>query len=1099
MRISFSLPLLTTLSLLSVLPAMVNADTPRPFLETPDIHGNQVTFCCEGDIWVGDIKTGKATRLTRDDGKEFLPRFSPDGTEIGFSATFDGAVEVYIIPNSGGAPRRITYRNSFATPRAWTPDGKQIAILSTPIAGTTATPFLVPTTGGWVQNLPLEYCSELSYAADGNRIAFTRFPRHEAWFRYEGGKKNDIWVGDLAKRAFRKIYESRFTSEYPAWIGDRIAFVADEGGTFSLLSIEAEGGGLKRLAGPYPEEIRSANTDGKRIVYERGNTLELCDPATGEILPLKFDLASDLMHTLPYLAPATQQIFNARIGPTGKRVLIETRGQIVSVPTKEGDVRLLLAKDGVRYRTAALSPDGKRLAYISDETREQQLYVADADGTHPRALTTDTGRQLSTVTWSPDSKWIGLTDSTKSLRLINVESGKEMRAGQGTHHFRYLRGRYDYGWDGPPPRFSPDSRWIVFSVGNRLAKIAQIWLFEIETGKETLVSSGIADDFAPAFSTDGKWIAFLSCRHIAPEVDGIQYQLFTDIPVKAYLLALKKETLSPLLPENEEDVQEKAEKPKETAETSTPPKVDIDLEGLADRSIEIPVPPANYTQIAVVGDRVLLSSHKTEDIEDAELSSHMIFFNLKDKKTGTVAENVMRFDVSNDHKKLLLYRGENSRVVDVTAEKVSDTDGKLDFANFQLRINPVAEWENIYWDAWRIIRDYFYVANLHGADWPAVGKKYAALLPSVRSRDELNELIRWQLSELSVSHARVNGGRQKRQPTVSPSPAFLGIDVAPDASGYCKITKILRGDGFDESERSPLATPGLNVKEGDYLIEVAGIPAKVGHNFQEGLLGRSGQVITVNVNDKPTPGGGRLLRVRPVASEQRMRYVEWVKERRDYVNRASGGRLAYLHLKNMRFSAMADFIRQYYPQRMKEGLVVDTRFNEGGNIAQFVLNILRQKRIAFFNQRGEPWPWTRQSGFIAGPMVCLANEFNSSDGEEFPYYFKALGLGPIIGRRTWGGEVGSYPGWPLADGGSVFVPNYGAWTPEDGWIIEGRGVSPDIDVENDPNAYAQGKDPQLDRAIDYLLAEIKKNPPPTQYQQPPDPIRVGKPTESSEK
>jgi tricorn protease len=1059
----------------------------------PDIHGDLITFCCEGDVWVGDIKTGKATRLTRDDGEETWPKFSPNGKEIAFSAHLDGVTEVYVIPVSGGAPRRITYRNQFAYALDWTPDGKQIAIYSTPLAGKVVAPYLVPAAGGWTQNLPLEYCSELSYASDGNRFAFTRIRRNDAaWFRYEGGQKNDIWVGDTAKRAFRKIYEARFTSEYPAWMGDRIAFAADEGGTFSVLCVKPEGGGLKRLAGPYSEEIRNLNTDGKRLIYERGNALELYDMAAGKVLPVQFDLASDLMHTLPYLAPATQQIFGARLGPTGKRVLVETRGQIVSVPTKEGDVRLLLGKDGVRYRAATLSPDGKRLAYLSDETREQQLYVADTEGTKPRALTADRGRQLHTVTWSPDSKWIALTDSAKSLRLINIDTGKETRVGQGVRH--------DNWWDGPEPRFSPDSRWIVFSVNNNLTNISQILLFEIATGKQTLVSSGVASDFAPTFSTDGKWIAFLSRRHIAPFGDGTQNQLFTDTPIKAYLLALKRETFSPFLPENEEETPGTLEKPKETAVSTTPPKVDIDLEGLADRFMEVPVPPANYTQIAVVGDRILLSSYKTEDTAKGEALSSLTFYNLKEKKTGVVAENFLRFDVSNDNKKLLLYNRENSRIMDVTAStKVSDTDGKLDFANFQLRINPVAEWENMYWDAWRIIRDYFYVANLHGADWPAVGKKYAALLPSVRSRDELNQLLRWQLSELSVSHAGAGGGRQKRQRTASPRPAFLGIDVVPDASGYYKITKILRGDGFTESERSPLAAPGLNVKEGDFLIEVAGIPAKEGQNFQEGLLGRAGQVVTLKVNDKPTPDGARLLRVKPVASERRMRYIEWVKERRAYVERVSGGRLAYLHLDNMGISDMSDFIRQYFPQRLKEGLVVDTRFNGGGFIAQHVLNILRQKRIAFFNQRSDPQPWTRQADFFAGPMICLTNEFNGSDGEEFPYYFKALGLGPILGRRTWGGEVGSDPGWPLADGGQVSVPNYGAWTPENGWIIEGRGVSPDIDVENDPNAYAQGKDPQLDRAIAYLLAEIKKNPPPKKYTQPADPIRVGEQTRGSEK
>jgi tricorn protease len=1050
----------------SLLSSASQPDAPnvKPFLRSPDIHGDKVVFTCEGDLWLGDLRSGKASRLTRDEGVETDARFSPDGNWIAYTASYEGVQEVYLIPTTGGVPKRLTYRHTFAQTMDWTPDGKRVVFRSSDVPQSTM--FSVPMAGGYPQRFPLEFASHLSYAPDGHRYVLTRFARSgAAWFRYEGGLKNDLYLCDESKKEFRRIFETKTTNEYPVWAGSRICFVHDEGdGTFSVVSVTPDGRSVKRVAGPYDVEIRNLQTDGKRLIYEKGVELEVCDLETGKVATVSFDLASDLMHAMPYLTPAEKHVSFAHLGPTGKRVLVETRGHILSVPAKEGDVRIVLGKEGVRYRLAAMSPDAQQMAYISDETREQQLYVANADGSHPRPLTSDAGRQLKSVRWSPDSRWIALTDSETRLRLIEVATGKDIEIARGT------------GRDGPRAEFSPDSRWLTYVETDRVTYFGSLVIYEIATGKRTVLGDGMANDFAPTFSSDGKWLAFLSNRHIVTRWDHFLDEQITEAdPTKAYLLALKKDTRSPFLPDNDEE-----SPPSAAAEKKDEPKanvVEIDFDGLYDRLIEIPVPPAQYSQIAVVGDRVLLLA-----------SGNLTFYDLKAKKSGKVAEGVSWFQVSADAKKLLLYSGANSRVVDVTAQDVPANSGKLDFAAFQLRIHPKAEWEQMYWDAWRLIRDYFYVANLHGADWQALGNKYAKWLPSVRSRDELNQLIRWLLAELTISHAGVFGGDTRSQPRTA-QPAFLGVDVEPDASGYYKITKIIRGDGFHPAERSPLAAPGLNVKEGDFLIEVAGVPAREGSDFLQGLVGRAGQVVAVKVNDKPTPDGARTVRVKPVSSERRMRYLQWVKEKRDYVAKSSGGRIGYLHLAAMGDADMADFIKQYLPQRNKDALVIDVRFNGGGYISAAVNTVLKSKVHAFFNTRANPQPWTRQGDYFAGPMACLINEFNYSDGELFPHEFRSLGLGPLIGRRTASGEVGSDPGWPLADGGVVRVPNYGAWTPQDGWIIENKGVSPDYDVESDPNAYAQGKDPQLDKAIEVLLESLKKNPV-KRPMQPPDPVRV---------
>jgi len=1074
--------------------AAPGAAPPRPpetvgaFLRMPDLHGDRVAFVCEDDLWIGSLSGGTAVRLTRDAGAETYPRFSPDGKTLAYTAEYDGRPEIYTIPVSGGAPRRVTYRNDSLQLLDWTPDGQSLVFRSNLFIGGTPV-YTVPAAGGYAKRLPLEMGSHLSYAPDGKRFAFTRFRRDfAAWFRYEGGMKNDIWVGDPAALAFRKVYHTTGSNEYPVWAESGICFASDSPEGFTLTSIQPDGKGAKRLAGPYDLEIRNVQTDGKRVIYEKGLGLEVYDPAAGKTAPVRLDLSSDLIHARPFLTPAARSVTFAHLGPTGKRVLVETRGQIVSLPAKDGDVRVVLAKPGVRYRLAFLSPDARRLAYISDETREQQLYVADAEGANPRALTSDRNRQLVGLEWSPDSKWLALTDSETRLRLVEVATGAETEVARGAW------------WSGPSFAFSPDSRWLAYTEMDRATSFSSLVLYEIASGGKTPVGAGMTDDYAPAFSPDGKWLAFLSRRNVEPRFDGFLNQLTTENPTRVYLLALKKETRSPFLPESDEEKPqpEAADKPAETKDAkpaekpaAQPAAIEIDGDGLAERFIEVPVAAANYTSLAMAGDRIFMLAPRSAPNSGAALT----YYDIKAKKAGAVAENLGGFQVSGDGKKLLLSgvggqgAGPVLRVVDITAADVKATDPAVDFAGFMLRINPQAEWENMYWDAWRLIRDYFYVANLHGADWPAVGKKYAALLPSVRSRGELNELLRWMLAELNISHAHAVGGDRRVEARPLPTPAFLGIDVEPDPSGFYKISRILRGEGFSEAERSPLAAPGVNVAEGHYLIEVAGVPAKEGEDFLQGLVGRAGQVVTVKVNDRPTPEGARTVRVRPIANERRLRYLEWVKGRRDYVRKAAQGRLGYIHLNAMGDADMADFIRQYFPQRGREAMVMDLRFNGGGYISTFVINVLKQRVAAYFNQRANPQPWTRQSEFFSGPMACLINEFSGSNGEEFPHHFRSLGLGPLIGRRTWGGEVGSDPGWPLADGGLVYVPNYGAWTPKDGWIIEGKGVSPDYDVESDPNAWARGKDPQLDKTIDLLLAELKKNPVPRPVQ-PPDPVRV---------
>lgn len=1039
--------------------ALLLTPAPEAFLRTPDIAGDRVAFSCEGDIWIGDLASRRAVRLTSDEGRETTPRFSPNSKWIAFSGEYDGTREVYVISVDGGAPRRLTFMADNAEPQDWSPDGREILYMARgyPVSFRLYT---VPIEGGYPTQLPVEFAANACYAGSKDKVAFTRFQRSRmARFNYGGGQVNSVWVGDMPRKAFVEAASMpKGSCEFPAWADGSLWMATDPDGKFG---ISRSGAKLALVGERGPEEIRNLASDGNRLIYERGYGLEVLDPKSGKATPVGFDLTSDLIHTRPYLVPADRFAQSATLGPTGKRILVESRGQILSLPTKDGEARVLLAKDGVRFGRAVFSPDSKKIAYVSDETREQQVVVSDADGTNPKQLTHDVARQIRTSQWSPNSQYVLIGDSEARTRLIDVETGVETVV-------------YDFSdaWQGARASFSPDSKWIVFDWVEPVTQYNSVALYEIASKKTTILGKQLAHDFGATFSTDGKYIAFLSKRNFAPSWDEYQNILPVRNTVKVYLLALRNDLLSPLLPKNEEEIgAPKDEKPKDEP-------FRIDLDGLYDRLIELPVAPKNYTRIEASADRILL-----QYAEDG--TPKVSYFDLKDRSSGVVTEAATSFQLSPDGKKLLLANGPSFRVVDVSAANVPASPA-ISYGGLQLRIDPKKEWEQIFWDAWRLHRDFFYVKNMNGADWPAIGKRYAAMLPAVRSRDELDQLIKWMQSELSVSHAFNSTGDGQSLFRANP-PAFLGVDLAADSSGFYRITNILTGDGYD-NDRSPLSAPGLNIKPGDYLIEVAGIPARSGSNFLAGLVGRAGQTVSIKINTKPSKEGARQVYIRPIASERNLRYKEWVKSRAAYVDNASGGKLAYLHLANMTAGEFGHFLQQYMPQRNRDGLVVDVRFNSGGSISDNVNRILKQKYVAMWNARAAA-TWSRQYDTFLGPKACLINEYCFSDGELFPDQFQQMKIGPLIGRKTSAAEIGSDPGWPLVDGGVVNVPNYGAWRPDTGWIIENSGVKPDIDVASDPNAFAAGRDPQLDKAIAYLLGELRKHPL-VRPVQPKDPIRV---------
>ncbi len=1006
----------------------------RPFMRNPDINGNMVVYSSEGDLWVADRATGTTKRLTSDAGPETCPQFSPDGKTIAYEASYEGSRQVYVIPTTGGVPKRLTYVEDFRAVTGWTPDGKNVIFRKRTVP-TNYEYDLIPASGGAPTKLPLEFASHIWFGKTDQEYALTRFNRWSmAWFRYDGGMQNQIWVYRGGK--FKEITNIPGTNEFPCWLGDRIFFVNEKDSKFTLMSVSPDGGAPKVELPPVATEIRELSNDGKRLVFENGPDCQIFDPLTGKATDLEFTGASDLIHMRNRTVVAEGIATAVSLTSTGKRAMVEARGQILSVPFGEGESRVWKAKAGVRYRVPMMSPDAKYVSYFSDESGEMQLCVANADGSGERQITKDVERHLVNSDWSPDGKWIALNDSNMRLRLINVATGEDKVICQQPQV-----------WYGISFDFSPDSKWIVHGQSVPITGYGAVELYEIATGKNTRISDGRSDDTSASFSSDGRYLAYLSKRSISVTGDPVQNQLNAGPMVLAYIIPLKESTPDPFML-------------KDADENVAPPKEEkfefgVELDGLYDRRIELPVAAGNYNQIGMFGGRVLLAGDGV--IKAFDLASKV----LTDFSPG--------FSFTSNATKTKILVGMSVSDPSGEAKKVAN------FGGLRLAVEPAAEWKQIFWNAWRLMRDYFYVPNMHGLDWVATGRKYAAYLPRVRSRDELDELIRWMQSEVGSSHEYLSPGDIPTSKVPVPG-AYLGIDVETTPSGFYRISKIFKGDGFRPREQSPLVRYGKKVKEGMYLIEVAGVPAKVGNDVFAGLAGRAGRTVTIKVNTEPKPEGATSLLVQPVPAESRMRYVDWVESNRLYVEKASSGRLGYLHAAAMGTGDMNDFIKQYFAQRDKEGFVIDMRFNNGGFVQDYMNRILSAPLTGFFNMRNSNESWTRQQDYFLGPMVCVSNEFAISCGEEFPHRFRDLKRGPIIGRRTMGGEVGSSPGWPLIDGGVISVPNYGMWTPKDGWVIEGGGVSPDIDVPSDPNAYTQGKDPQLDRSVAWLLEDLQKNP-----------------------
>jgi tricorn protease len=1044
------------------------------FWTKPDIHGDMAVFTCEGDLWLGSIKDHTARRITNHPGTETWARFSPDGTMVAFTANYDGGTDVYVMPVDGGSPKRLTYDPANAQVMSWTPDGKFVVFRSrrnNPPGGHNKL-YEVPVDGGQSTALPIPQGEFGDIAGNGQLAYVPSSAEWMNWFHYQGGAADDIWLADLNTHKFTQLTTSPNIDTTPTWCDGNIYYVSQSEGTSNLFEVDPSSKATKEVT-HFELPVRYPGSDADHVIFELGPGLGIYDPKTGDSQKLSFDLNSDEIHSRETRMPLAPEVTRAAIGPSGKRILVEARGQIWSVAAENGDARVVENQPGARSIDGSWSPDGKTIAFISDRSSENQVWTVPAVGGTPTKLTTTLKGEYSPLVWSPDGNWLATVERSTAINLINAKTGEVQQLDISPNYS-------SYDSFSPDVRFSPDSKLLAYTRIEDNWNLA-VWAHDIAANKNVLVSDTTVNSFGPAFTPDGKFLAFLCDRefHAAPtNPTGFA----VDNTTRVTLATLAPDVTSPFLPKNDEEGTPEAAKPADA------PKVVPNLDGIQLRTINVPMPAARYSKIIAVGGRLLVLDRTAGPLGDGG-PTQLIAFDIDKAKTTTLNSNVDDVEAASDGKKILVMHGATPCVLDVATGPFDGNDGAVALGSYTLTVEPKEEWKQIFHESWRIARDFFYDPGMHGLDWNAVEKDYESRLAYVGDRSDLSRLLKDMVSELNVGHEYITDPT----PPIRRVPVgYLGADLEQVAGqDAVRIKRILRGSTFDLTTRSPLLEPGLNVHEGDYVVSVAGQPIKRDQDIQALLIGTPGQVVAVGINSQPSMVGARIIRVKPLSSESVLRYSDWVEGRREYVRTHGGADLGYLHMTDMSAAGLTQFSEGHFPNVFKNGMIYDTRDNGGGYISSLILQDIASKPQIFWHPRYGA-PWAREGWAPIGYKVAIGNGGNFSDGELFLETWRRLKVGPIVGTRTGGGEVGSGGGYNLIDHGQIYVSNYGAYSSEGGWVIEGKGVTPDYTVEQDPTAVMAGKDPQLDKAIELMEAMIKKSPP-HRPATPPFPNKVYKP------
>ncbi len=1035
-------------------------------LRFPATNGNEIVFSYAGDLYKVSVNGGEASRLTSHVGYEMFPRFSPDGKTIAFTGQYDGNTEVYTIPSAGGEPLRITYTATNARDdlgdrmgpnnivMTWTPDGKNIVYRNRISSGFDGKLYTVGNEGGLSQAIPLPEGGFCSYSPDGTKLAYNRVMREfRTWKYYKGGMADDIWVFDPVRKTVDNITNNDAQDIMPMWNGDNIFFISDRDRTMNIFVYNTLTKQTEKVTDFTDYDVKFPSIHGNTIVFENGGYIYKMNTTDRKPQKVNITLSSDNIYARSEIKDGVSYVTAVSLSPEGERLMVTARGEVFDLPAEKGVTKNITRTPGVHERNAQWSPDGKYIAYISDATGETELYLQELSGGEPVQLTKNNDTYIRDFEWSPDSKKIVYTDRKNRINLLDVAGRKVTVILQ------------DPVGEIRSVHFSPDNNWLTYA---RLAEndFNIVYVYHIESKKEYPVTDKWYDSSSPVFSADGKYLVFTSARDFNPVYSSTEWNHAYTNQGGMYLALLSKDTPSPFLIQDARV----GEKSKEVQKKDS--LVIFDADGILDRIIKLPLPAGRYFNFYAANDKIYYYVNGSTKL-----------FDLKKQKQEDVAEGALMY-VEAGNKKVFFMKGRsNVYVTNLPAGKIELKD-PVNLSNMKITTDYPKEWTQIFNEAWRGMRDGFYLENMHGVDWMAMKRKYEVLLPYVKNRLDLNYIIGEMIGELNVGHAYINPGEYDKPSRIQTG--LLGAEVSRHAgSGFFRIEKILPGASWSKDLRSPLTEPGIEVRVNDYIVAIDGIPTNTVKDMYNLLVGKANVPTELLLNSKPQLSGARKIVINPLASEYALYHYNWVQENIRKVDKATNGKVGYVYIPDMGVEGLNEFSRYFYPQLDKEGLIIDDRANGGGNVSPMILERLAREPYRLTMYRGSNRTRTIPDAVQVGPKVCLINKYSASDGDLFPWGFCALGLGKLIGTRTWGGIVGISSSLPFIDGTDMRVPFFTSYDPKTGdWIIENYGVAPDIEVDNDPVKEWNGEDEQLNRAIEEIMKELKNRKPLPQVPAP---------------
>ncbi|TVR95160.1 MAG: peptidase S41 [Wenzhouxiangellaceae bacterium] len=1056
--------------------SLAQADT--RLLRFPHLHDNLVVFSYGGDLWTVSDQGGVASRLTSHPGKELFPRFSPDGRYIAFTGQYGGDEQVYLIPSAGGEPVQLTWYPAAGPLPArwgydnqvygWTPDGERILFRSQRDAwgSSTATLYTVSRQGGLPEQMPMPVSGAGTFTDDGRKLFYSPlFRDFRTWKRYQGGWAQSLWLFDLEAKNARQITDHPRTDRDPMWIDGLGYFVSDRDGKLNIYRVDPDGLEVTQLTFHRDWDVRwaSAAADG-RIIYELDGRLRIFNTRDHSDRGLAIRVPDDGVNRRQRNLAVADQITGARLSPTGRRVLFSARGNLFNAPVDDGVTRMVTHRSTAHDREMSWSPDGQYLVFVSDSSGEEELYIARADGSgQPRQLTDGNQTRFYQPRFSPSGDHVAVSDKDGRILVIRSDGRGDLREA----------GR-DPGWRNRDYAWSPAGDWLAFSQTQE-SGLRALYLYSVTDNRSHRISDGLFSEYAPSFSVDGKHLFFLGDREFAPQISQREWNFAVNRITGIFALGLTRSAPNPFAPRDAEERGLNAEPDDKSNDKNKdrPTRTEIELDGLWSRVIRLDVDNTNISSVSAVEGGVLYVETDPFFYGRApERQPRIRFLRFQDREVITFPDGLQAVDVSADGRRLLTRQGSNWQVFEISRE--GREPESVVTSGLRATIDPVAEWATAFEEVWRRFRDHFYVDNMHGYDWEALREQYRPWLEHVAHRSDLNYLMGEMIAELNVSHAYVSGGDEGLPPRHPV--ALLGARFETDRDRY-RISRIFEGQNDEPRYRSPLTEVGVEVREGDYILAINGRALYASENIYRRLHLPLGEAVVLTVSERADGRNPRTAIVRPINNESSLHYLAWVRDNHRRVTEASDGRIGYLHVPDMGPDGIREFIKWFYGQLRKDGLVIDVRSNGGGNVSQMLIERLSRRPLSLGYSRTMPHVSTYPNQAFNGHMAALLDENSASDGDIFPWQFRNAGLGPLIGKRSWGGVVGITNHGPLIDGGVVNVPEFGFASVDGEYVIEGEGVSPDIEVDNDPASVIAGRDLQLERAIEEVMNQIEANPP----------------------